>query len=84
MIELEVNPARRVGEIYVTDNGPGIPDELLDSIFQPFFTTKKNRGGTGLGLSLARTLLAPHRGELHLLESDEGAAFLISLPLGNS
>lgn len=84
VIELEVNPARRVGEIYVTDNGPGIPDELLDSIFQPFFTTKKNRGGTGLGLSLARTLLAPHRGELHLLESDEGAAFLISLPLGNS
>ena len=80
-VEVEVDTLAGSGEIYVSDNGPGISDELLQSIFKPFFTTHKNHGGTGLGLSLARTLLAPFRGELHLTEGGPGATFVIILPL---
>ncbi len=80
-VELGYDGFQRHGLIRVTDNGPGIPEETAENLFTPFYTTKKNRGGTGLGLSLARTLLAPHRGELTWVGNDPGAAFLITLPL---
>ena len=80
-VEAEIDREAGTGEIYVSDNGPGISDELLQSIFRPFFTTHPNQGGTGLGLSLARTLLTPSRGELHLTEGGPGATFVIILPL---
>jgi len=80
-VELSLDQSRRDGLICLEDDGPGIPAELAESIFSPFFTTRKNEGGTGLGLSLARTLLTPFRGELQLLESEQGAAFAIILPL---
>jgi nitrogen fixation/metabolism regulation signal transduction histidine kinase len=49
-------------EICVMDNGPGIPDENLDEIFIPFFTTKQN--GSGIGLSISRQIMRMHRGNL--------------------
>lgn len=80
-VELEVDPLTQTVDLFICDNGPGIPEELRESVFEPFFTTRKNKGGTGLGLSLARTLLTPHRAELDLAESDSGAAFVITLLL---
>jgi two-component system, NtrC family, sensor kinase len=69
-------------EITVKDNGPGIPAEIVDKIFQPFFTTKPTGQGTGLGLSLAYDIVKAHGGEIKLEPSEEyGTEFKIYLPL---
>jgi len=66
-------------EIVVSDTGAGIPREHRDSIFDPFFTTRPS-DGVGLGLSLSLRIVEEHGGDLTLLESRQGATFLISLP----
>ena len=58
-------------EIRVTDNGNGIPEKIVDKIFQPFFTTKPAGAGTGLGLSLSYDIVKAHGGELKV-KSIEG------------
>jgi len=68
-------------EIRVKDNGNGIPQKVLDKIFQPFFTTKPTGQGTGLGLSLSYDIIKAHGGELKVeTMEDEGAEFIIHLP----
>ena len=67
--------------IRVSDNGPGIPESVRDKVFQPFFSSKEE--GTGLGLSIATRIIADHGGRLELeSKQNEGAAFIITLPLG--
>ena len=66
--------------ITMTDNGPGIPSNLLEDIFIPFFTTKTN--GTGIGLSLSRQIIRMHGGELSVTSQPyQATSFTISLPL---
>ncbi len=70
-------------ELTVKDNGNGIPQNVMDKIFQPFFTTKPTGKGTGLGLSMSYDIITKgHMGELKV-ESEEGkgAAFIIILPI---
>ncbi|MCA6460855.1 MAG: GHKL domain-containing protein [Chitinophagaceae bacterium] len=69
-------------EINVADNGNGIPANILDKIFQPFFTTKPTGQGTGLGLSLSYDIVKAHGGEL-TVETKEGigSEFIIQLPV---
>jgi len=69
-------------EIKVRDNGNGIPQKVLDKIFQPFFTTKPTGQGTGLGLSLAYDIITKgHAGELKVeTKEGEGSEFIIQLP----
>ena len=69
-------------EIKVTDNGNGIPQKLLDKIFQPFFTTKPTGQGTGLGLSLSYDIVKAHGGEIKV-ETNEGmgSIFVIQMPI---
>lgn len=69
-------------QVLIKDNGTGIPPEIKDKIFQPFFTTKPTGQGTGLGLSLSYDIMMAHGGEL-LVESEEGegTVFKIHLPL---
>lgn len=68
--------------ISVRDNGTGIPQKVKDKIFQPFFTTKPTGEGTGLGLSLSYDIITKgHGGELKIISAEEGAEFLIQLPL---
>ena len=68
-------------EISVKDNGNGIPQKVLDKIFQPFFTTKPTGQGTGLGLSLSYDIIKTHGGELKVAtKENEGAEFTIVLP----
>jgi signal transduction histidine kinase len=84
---------KRVGdkvEISVKDNGMGIPQKILDKIYQPFFTTKPTGQGTGLGLSLSYDIIKAHGGEIKVETKEarpddpvgrsEGATFLIYLP----
>ena len=69
--------------ITVSDNGPGIPADLKDKIFQPFFTTKPTGSGTGLGLSLSYDIITKgHGGRLELAtEEGVGSKFTIEMPL---
>jgi len=67
--------------ISIKDNGPGIPQQVIDKIFQPFFTTKPTGEGTGLGLSLSFDIVKAHGGEIKVI-SKEGifTEFVVSLP----
>lgn len=67
-------------EIRVRDSGPGVPKELEDKIFSPFFTTKTVGQGAGLGLSVARSVVQEHRGDLRLDRRICHSCFVISLP----
>ena len=66
--------------ISVTDNGNGIPQNIIDKIFQPFFTTKPTGQGTGLGLSLSYDIVKAHGGSLNVESTEgEGTEFIIQL-----
>ena len=68
-------------EIVVHDNGNGIPQKIIDKIFQPFFTTKPTGQGTGLGLSLSYDIIKSHGGQLKINTTEgEFAEFIIELP----
>ena len=80
---VSVSTKRSTGkiEIRVKDNGNGIPQNVLDKIFQPFFTTKPAGQGTGLGLSLSYDIVKAHGGELKVeTKEGEGTIFVIYLP----
>lgn len=67
--------------VSIRDNGPGIPTDKLDAVFQPFYSTKLNRGGTGLGLSISSDLVRRHGGELKAVsEPGAGACFVVQMP----
>jgi PAS domain S-box-containing protein len=69
-------------ELVVTDSGEGIEPELLDRIFNPFFTTKQQGEGTGLGLSVVHGIVRSHNGFVRVRSKvGEGAAFSVFLPL---
>jgi signal transduction histidine kinase len=71
-------------KLWVRDNGPGIPEEVLPKIFQPYFTTKGPRQGTGLGLNIVQRLIKEGNGALHVhTQSGEGTAFTVYLPGAN-
>ena len=67
--------------VHIQDTGPGIPPEKLEAIFQPFYSTKLNRGGTGLGLSISNEIVRRHGGRLEAVSRPgEGACFIVELP----
>ena len=71
-------------KLTVSDNGPGIPAEVLPKIFQPYFTTKGPRQGTGLGLNIVQRLIKEGKGALHVhTRTGEGTTFTIYLPGAN-
>lgn len=85
-IEIEDSDERLL--IRVLDNGPGLPDELLEKVFEPFFRaeTSRNRetGGSGLGLTIARNLARAHGGEIRLHNRPEGGLVAeVELPRGS-
>ncbi|HSZ84573.1 MAG TPA: ATP-binding protein, partial [Puia sp.] len=68
--------------ITVRDNGSGIPQKVVDKIFQPFFTTKPTGQGTGLGLSLSYDIIKAHGGEIKVeAKENEGSEFIVLLPV---
>jgi two-component system NtrC family sensor kinase len=67
----------------VRDSGPGVPQEIRTRIFDPFYTTKPEGQGTGLGLALSRRLVEGMGGQLQLAESRTGGLFIVRLPLAS-
>jgi signal transduction histidine kinase len=81
---IAVTPDAENKNIYIkiTDTGCGIPEKEIKNIFEPFFTTKPVGEGTGLGLSVAHSLILEHNGEINVKSKiNEGTTFTIKLPL---
>ncbi|MDD5199801.1 MAG: ATP-binding protein [Terrimicrobiaceae bacterium] len=71
-----------VATIEVADNGVGIPPEIINRVFEPFFTTRQVGAGMGMGLSICHTIMDAHRGSIQVSNRSEGgAAFTIKIPL---
>jgi signal transduction histidine kinase len=78
-ISSEIDIALKASRIAVNDNGPGIPTELRERVFRPFFTSKRN--GTGLGLALVQKIIVFHNGRISIgVAPAGGASFQITLP----
>jgi len=78
-IAINVSKGDSYLNISIKDTGPGIPDELHDKIFGLFYSTKN--GGTGVGLAVTKNIIHAHGGNIRLEKLDEGAEFIIELPL---
>ena len=82
-ISARFNSDREIFRIKVSDTGPGIPHDMLDKIFDIFFTTKPVGKGTGLGLSITKNIIQLHGGDITVDSSPgRGTVFSIDLPLG--
>jgi two-component system NtrC family sensor kinase len=78
---LAIEKNQHFAEMTVTDNGPGIPDENIEKIFDPFFSTKGN-SGTGLGLSVVWGIVDEHGGTITVhSEINVGTTFVIRIPV---
>jgi signal transduction histidine kinase len=74
-----------VMNIDISDNGCGIADDIAPRVLEPYFTTKEDSGGTGLGLYMSRMLVEKSLGGLlRPIQCQEGATFRIELPLGKT
>ncbi|MCL6617380.1 MAG: HAMP domain-containing histidine kinase, partial [Anoxybacillus ayderensis] len=78
-VDIETKLHNNLVQIYVHDNGPGIPSTIIHHVFDPFFSTKS--AGTGLGLSLSRKIIELHKGSMRVQsEFGNGSCFIIELP----
>ncbi len=78
-ISIRIRKESELCRIVVSDNGPGVPEEIAPQIFDPFFTTKEPGKGTGLGLSISHSIIRKHHGTIGV-ENNGGAVFVIILP----
>jgi signal transduction histidine kinase len=81
-LSIKTQRARDYIRISFADDGPGIPAEHFDKLFDPFFTTRGERGGTGLGLSICHGIVAEHGGKIYVKSKPgKGATFFVELPV---
>ncbi len=80
-VTVKARPSYHIVTLTVSDNGPGIPKADLARVFEPFFTSHRADGGSGLGLPIARSLLAASKGEIAAVKSAVGAKFEVKLPV---
>jgi signal transduction histidine kinase len=81
-IRMEAATEHDCVRIAVRDQGPGIPDNVREHVFDPYFTTKES--GTGLGLAVSREIAHRHAGNLEFTSTEDGSAFLLTLPVRRS
>jgi len=79
-ISTRLDKDKKQATVTVTDNGPGIPEELIDKIFEPFFSTKSKQKGTGLGLSICHGIIKEHGGTISVSSRPGSTTFSINLP----
>ncbi|HUU50844.1 MAG TPA: ATP-binding protein, partial [Nitrospinota bacterium] len=83
-IRIQTGEDNGVVHIDISDTGLGIPEEIRDKIFEPFFSTKKREKGTGLGLSISYGIIKAHNGDILVKSKEkEGTTFTIKLPVEN-
>ena len=80
-IRMEAVDARTTLLLTVSNDGEPISAPNRDRIFDAFFTTRRDQGGTGMGLAIARAVMASHGGSIRLRPTDEGAAFELQFPV---
>jgi len=83
-VRIEAHDAGGLVMLTISDDGPGVAAADAKRIFEPFFTTRRGEGGAGLGLSIARALLAANQATLDLRPSEGGAVFELGLPAAGS
>jgi signal transduction histidine kinase len=83
---LEISATRQVNLLLVTvnDNGEGVSANNRTQIFDSFFTTRRDSGGTGMGLAIVRAMLDAHGGAIRLLDSAQGTAFELTIPVAEA
>ena len=79
-IVVEIKRKKKSCQITVEDNGGGIPEEIIEKVFDPFFTERKNGVGTGLGLSVCHSIIKEHNGKINVKSFNSKTKFIISLP----
>ena len=80
-IKITTDVETKCAVIRIEDNGGGVPEKIIDKIFDPYFTTKGAKG-TGIGLNLAKLIVEESmKGKIRLKNTDRGALFIIELPL---
>ena len=80
-ILIETSCDKKDVSVKITDNGPGIPKEILSRIFDPFFTTKKVGEGSGIGLDIVQNVIKKHKGEVKVDSIKGKTEFTISFPI---
>jgi signal transduction histidine kinase len=81
-IKIDILQENEYAVVKIKDNGGGIPEDILNAIFDPYFTTKRGRRGTGLGLYLAKVIIEDHMdGVIEVQNANDGAEFMISTPI---
>jgi signal transduction histidine kinase len=81
-VEIIVHQEGARAVVRVADDGAGISSGNRERVFDPFFTTRRAEGGTGMGLGIVRALLRAHGGDIVLADSEHGTAFMLTLPSG--
>ncbi|MGM0518631.1 MAG: PAS domain-containing protein [Campylobacterota bacterium] len=82
VIKIEITKKDKVSRTIMKDNAGGIKNEILDKIFDPYFSTKNEKSGTGLGLYMCKTIIEKHfNGEIGVYNDKQGACFYIDIPL---
>ncbi len=81
-VKLELTKTTSTVLITIEDNAGGVPEEIIDKIFEPYFSTKNTQNGTGLGLHMSRRIMIESlKGDLYVQNTSHGAKFFIELPL---
>jgi signal transduction histidine kinase len=77
-IRIASQPSEGTISVDISDTGPGIPPEIIDRIFEPFFST--NQDGTGLGLAITKQIVNVHNGNISVTSVPGGTVFRVTLP----
>ena len=81
--QIEISSYQTNGKaiIEIMNNGPKVPEEIVENIFKPFYTTKASAGGSGLGLSIVKKAIESHYGKITVLNTEDNVKFVINLKL---